>query len=104
MDYRFVDQDPVHPTAIEHKCDEIFLGSKLEQRYNYIVYHFEGDGTYLWARTYTDDIKTVSLHGPFESRANMKPVGGVAHQGILAYLRRRFEHVTMLRDNGYASI
>ena len=90
MNLRLVDQDPVQPTAIEHKCDED----------NYIVYHFDGDGAYFWARTYLDDIKTVSLYGPFENRATMKPIGVSVNDAVLVYLQRRFSKVELLRDDG----
>jgi hypothetical protein len=100
MNLRLVDQDPVQPTAIEHKCDEVFVGNELEQRYNYIVYHFDGDGAYFWARTYLDDIKTVSLYGPFENRATMKPIGVSVNDAVLVYLQRRFSKVELLRDDG----
>jgi hypothetical protein len=102
MDHRFVDQDPVRPTEIEHKCEEVFVGSEVEQRYNYLVYHFDSESTYFWARAYLDDIMTVSLHGPFESRATMKPVSGLVDEALLFYLRRRFTNVQVLRNDGYA--
>jgi hypothetical protein len=65
---QFVNGDNVTPIEIEHRCDEIFEGEVLLQRYNYIVYHFDYNGSYLWARTYTDEINIVSVGGPFESR------------------------------------
>jgi hypothetical protein len=55
-EHQFVDSDNVRPTEIEHRCDEIFDGEALEQKYNYIVYHFDCNGTYFWARTYTDEL------------------------------------------------
>jgi hypothetical protein len=96
--------DPIEPTAIEHKCEEILDGDKLEQWYNYIVYHFDFDGVYFWARTYLDDIRTVSLHGPFESRATMNPINGSLDETVLAYLKRRFWTVQTLQSDGYAPI
>jgi hypothetical protein len=42
---RTVDWDNVKPTEIEHKCEEIFHGEALEQKYNYIVYHFDSSST-----------------------------------------------------------
>jgi hypothetical protein len=35
---------------------------------NYLVYHFDCDASYFWARAYADDIGTVSVYGRFESR------------------------------------
>jgi hypothetical protein len=104
MEARIIDEDPIHPTAIEHRCEEIVSGGKLEQRYNYIVYHFECGGVYFWARTYLDDIRTVSLHGPLESRATRRPTGGSFDEAVLAYLKRRFANVQALQKDGYAPI
>ena len=104
MEALFIDEDPVRPTAIEHRCEEIVTEGKLEQRYNYIIYHFDCDGAYFWARTYLDDIKTVSLHGPFESRNAMRPTGGRFDEAVLAYLKRRFRNIQTLQDDGYASV
>ena len=104
MEACLLDEDPVRPTAIEHRCEEIITEGKLEQKYNYIIYHFECDGAYFWARTHVDDIRTVSLHGPFESRATMRPARGRIDEAVLAYLRRRFRNIQTLRDDGYASV
>jgi hypothetical protein len=67
-EHRIVIRDDVVPTAIEHKCEEHFAGEELEQKYNCIVYHFARNDGYFWARTYTDEISTVSVYGPFEGR------------------------------------
>ena len=104
MEATFNDQDALQPTAIEHRCEEILSGGKLEQIYNYIIYHFEREGAYFLARTYLDDIRTVSLHGPFETRATMRPTNGCFDEAVLAYLKRRFRNVQTLRDGGYAPI
>jgi hypothetical protein len=64
-EHRFVDRDEVVPTEIEHRCEELFVGDACEARYNYIIYHFDCDGAYFWARTYIGEINTVSVHGPF---------------------------------------
>jgi hypothetical protein len=90
MEARLVNEDPISPTTIEHRCEEILCGDELEQSYNYIVYHFECDGAYFWARAYLDHVKTVSLHGPFENRITMKPTDGPFDDVVLAYLKRRF--------------
>jgi hypothetical protein len=104
MEDRFVDQDPVGPVTMEHRCEELFSGDRLEQRYNYIVYHFDCDGAYFWARTYLDDVKTVSLFGPFENRTTMKPIDGSFDAAVLAYLRRRFRNVQTLLGGQYTPI
>jgi hypothetical protein len=99
-----VDPDTVKPTQIEHKCDEIFDGDTLQQKYNYFVYHFERDGRYFWARTYVEDIDTVSIYGPFDGRETMKPISGSPDDAILAYLKRRFEKIDTLGPEGYVTI
>jgi hypothetical protein len=104
MQARFLDEDPVQPNAVEHKCEEIFDGDRLEQRYNYLIYHFELSGSYFWARAYLDDIKSVSLHGPFESRATMRPVEGSLDEAVIAYLKRRFWNIQTLQTDGYARL
>jgi hypothetical protein len=104
MEHRLIRQDPIQPSAIEHKCEELFVGDKLEQKYNYIIYHFDYNGTYFWARTYLHDVETVSLHGPFESRATMKPTNGSLDVAVLVYLKRRFRNVQTLQNDGYAPI
>jgi hypothetical protein len=102
--YRAVDCDNVKPTEIEHKCEEIFDGEALEQKYNYIVYHFNCNGTYFWARTYIDEIGTVSVHGPFESRDTMKLISGSLDEAMLSYFRRRFRKIQTLGNEGYMCV
>jgi hypothetical protein len=104
MEYKFADQDPIQPTAIEHRCEELHHATTLEQHYNYLVYHFESEGAYFWARAYLDEISKVSLFGPLESRANRIPTGGVLSEPVLAYLRRRFRTVQTLQSDGYRAI
>ena len=104
MEAQFVDEDAISPTMIEHRCEDIVSEGKLEQRYNYIVYHFECDSAYFWARAYLDDVKTVSLHGPFENRTTKRPVEGAFNAAVLAYLKRRYQIVQALGDGAYAPI
>jgi hypothetical protein len=61
---QFLRSDNVTPIEIEHRCDEIFKGEGPLQKHNYIVYHFDYNGS--WART-CDEINTAE-DGPFESR------------------------------------
>jgi hypothetical protein len=102
--HRLVDRDDVRPTEIEHKCDESFSGDDLEQSYNYMVYHFDCNGVYFWARAYIDEIDTVSVHGPFESRGTMNPVPGALDQAMLAYFKRRFRQIKAPGNAGYVVI
>jgi hypothetical protein len=91
------DIDVVVPTEIEHKIEEIWGGEKkdqLEQRYNFIDYHFDLDGVYLRARAYLDDIEVAVVFGPFERRGSSKKVDRPkARDAVLAYLRHRFRTV-----------
>jgi hypothetical protein len=91
------DTDVVVPTEIEHTIEEIWGGEKadqLEQRYNFIDYHFELDGVYLRARAYLDDMEVAVVFGPFERRGSIRKVDTPeAKDAVLAYLRRRFRTV-----------
>jgi hypothetical protein len=104
-DHRINDDDAVQPTEIEHRCEEMFDGNRLIQRYNYIVYHFENGGRYSWARAYFDDAGTVALYGPFHSRATKNPIaGGAMDDDVLAYLRRWFRKIERLGSGGYVTV
>ena len=104
MPARIIDHDSIEPTAIEHRRDDVYHGDVLEQTYNYLLYHFESDGAYFFARAYLDDIRTVSLHGPFESRTQVRPTGAPLAEPVLDYLRRRFRSIQVLQASGYVSI
>ena len=101
---QIVDSDRVRPTKIEHRCEEMFDGDRLTQRYNFVVYHFEKGGHYYWARAYADEIDTVSLFGPLDSRTTRKPVAGSVDADIVAYFQRRFDTIQTLGDEGYTVI
>ena len=103
-EHRFVDRDEVVPTEIEHRCEELFVGDKCEQRYNYVIYHFDRNGAYFWARTYIDEIDTVSVHGPFEGRHAMNRVSGPLNEGMLSYLKRRFRKIQTLGNEEYMEV
>ena len=103
-DHRIKKDDAVQPTEIEHRCDEMFDGERLIQRYNYIVYHFENGGRYFWARAYLDDAGAVAMYGPFDSRAAKNPVAaGGLDDDVIAYLKRRFRKVQTLGSGGYTT-
>jgi hypothetical protein len=97
------EDDPVLPSAIEHKCEEIFDGDQLDQKYNYLVYHFELSRCYFSARAYLRDIESVALFGPYDSRATMTPVEGSLDEAVIAYLKRRFWTIQNGND-GYATL
>jgi hypothetical protein len=101
---QLVDGDSVKPVEIEHRCDEIFEGRVLLQRYNYIIYHFDCGGSYFWARTYTDEIDTVSVYGPFENRDKKNLTSDPLDEAILSYLKRRFRKIQKLGEEGYTVV
>jgi hypothetical protein len=92
-EFRFVDDDGIRPTEIEHRSEEMFDGDTLSQKYNYLVYHFRCDGAYFWARSYVESIDTVSVYGPFAGRDDTTPVPGPVSEAVLAYLQRRFKRI-----------
>ena len=102
MGFRMVDNDPIVPTRITHKSEQIWNGDDLEQNYNYLVYEFETDLHLYRARSYLDDIQTVSLFGPFDKNSSvLTPLEGVEiDQRILDYLRRRYLAITRLGPTG----
>ena len=54
--------DRIQPVSINHAVEEIWTDERrktLDQRYNYLDYHFEQDGRYCRARVYFDDPRTV---------------------------------------------
>jgi len=89
--------DLIQPVQIEHCIDEIWTGENedvLEQYYNYIDYHFERDGAYMRARTYLDEIKTVSVFGPFQQRGSIEKVRSPKLAAdVHRYLNRRYNKV-----------
>jgi hypothetical protein len=86
--------DPITPANIEHSIDEVWNGEKLEQRYNFLDYHFEIGGAYLRARAYVDEMHEVTLAGPFEREGSIQRVDAPeAEKAVLLYLRRRFPEV-----------
>jgi hypothetical protein len=98
---QFVNRDDIRPIEIEHRCDGF---SALLQRYSYIVYHFDCDGSYFWARAYTDDIVSVSVYGPFESRDKRNLTSGPLDEAMLSYLKLRFRKIQKLGKEGYTAV
>jgi len=91
------DGDPVTPTSIEHKIDDVYGGAdgkQLEQTYNFLDYHFELNGAYLRARAYLDEMQNVTLFGPFEGRGNLRKISAPeVETAVIAYLARRYSKV-----------
>jgi hypothetical protein len=98
--------DLIHPVQIRHEIEEIYNGGELEQIYNYIVYEFERSGTYVRARAYLDDIRTVSVFGPCRGENSGERIAAAELvDAVLAYLKRRYVRIDMFyEDVGYETI
>lgn len=102
---RFEDEDPILPVSITHQCEQIWAGDSLEQEYNYLVYEFETEKHSYWARAYLDDMKKVSVYGPFRpGTRDPAPWTKKIDERILAYLRRRYSKLQKLGLSGYVTI
>jgi len=101
----FVCADSITPDRIEHKVEEIFDDGALNQKYNYIVYSFCSSGATMTARTYLDEIDSVSVFGPFLAEDTQEIVEAPAlFNGVLLYLSRRFHFIEVLSTDGYRLI
>ena len=87
------------PHLIDHQVDEIWVEGNLEQRYNFIDYHFMVDERRYRARTYLDEADKVALYGPFGS--DNQVLGDSFDSRVVAYLRRRFRKLERLGAGGY---
>ena len=95
----------MEPYHIEHLFDTIDEHEKVTQTYNNWIYRFEGPGAYVWARAYSDDVKVVSVFGPFKSSAELTPVQNrPLFREVVSYLRVRFVDVQMLGTDGYVKV
>lgn len=96
--------DAIRPTEIRHEVDEIKGDGGLLQRYNYIEYAFEMDGAFCRARSYIDTIGEVAFFGPFAGKYDLSPIEAEEFRtGVLDYLKRRFDRITEIGENGYVS-
>ena len=103
----YEEDDPLTPARIEHLCEEIHADGVLEQKYNYLVYHFEMNGHYLRARAYLDEIDKVSIYGPFETAQACDAISDDEFETLaMGYLKRRFQIITKLSGEagGYAVV
>jgi len=98
--------DPIRPSEVHHEADEIAdEHGKLQERYNWIDYHFERDGAYCRARTYLETIGAVAIFGPFAASDHLRPVDAPElREAVMAYLRRRFNEIKELKDHGYETV
>jgi hypothetical protein len=87
--------DPITPIRIRHQVDEIIAeNGAVEECYNFIDYDFEQPGAYIRARTYVDEIESVTVYGPFDSSRSMVAVNAPElERAVLQYLERRFRRV-----------
>lgn len=90
---------------VEHLIDEIVIDNDVVERYNFVIYHFETNGLYCWARAYADDFRNVSVHGPFTNDTCRTQIADEAFfGGVIKYLKERFPNVRKLGQGGYSKI
>ena len=86
--------DNIRLTKISHHVDEITVGDRLVERYNYVVYEFENDDGYLWARAYLEEVDKVAIYGPFTNRSQRtKAKAPDFEAAVVEYLKRRFHRI-----------
>ncbi len=99
------DSDPILPMEIRHDVDEIIFDGEVEQNYNFLDYRFERQGAHCHARTYLDDVDTVSVNGPFSDRDSEDEIDAPEFfEDVLSYLKRRFLIIDAPGDSGYDTI
>lgn len=102
-DFRWVEDDPIAPVLIEHRCQETFTADgRLENRYNFLRYSFERAGVGVLCRTYMDEAERVTLYdahrlgeGPFE-----RVEAPELRQDVLLFLTRRFRLIDRIGEQG----
>jgi hypothetical protein len=94
--YTSTDDDDL-PISITHSRDVIAFGGRVEQDYRFLVYRFRGAAGEVVARTYLDEIWTVSITEPLVDTA-------VPHD-VLQYLQKRFTLIQQLGGpDGYTRL
>ncbi|HUE80040.1 MAG TPA: hypothetical protein VMN38_10470 [Sphingomicrobium sp.] len=92
--------DAIQPVKISHHVDEIAEGDRLVERYNYVVYEFENEAGYLWARTYLEEVEKVAIYGPFTDRTRTtKAIAPNLETAVVSYLKRRFDRIDRLNPD-----
>lgn len=95
----------MEPYQIEHIVDVVGDGDAYDMVYNYLIYRFEGYGSYVWARTYLDDIGTVSIYGPFKSADDLTTVESPKlFDSVVDFLGMRFARIEILGPDGYVPL
>jgi hypothetical protein len=96
--FRFIDDDAVKPARIEHGCEELWFGDRAGPQYNFLVYFFEDARARIRARAYLDEIDKVTIFPATLKNSDGGPQAEIEAPelwaGALAYLRRRYLHVT----------
>ena len=99
------ESDAISPTSLNHYVDELRTDGELLQRYNYFVYQFERDGFSFQARAYVDFIEEVSLLAPLDRPVtNLSDEEEAFRRDVLQYLKRRFNRIQELGQDGYVTI
>ena len=97
--------DAICPMAIRHEVNETNADGQLLHRYNYLEYEFEKDGLFCRARSYVEAIGDVAIFGPFAGREDLRPaIAPEFRDNVLDYLKRRFDHITELGEEGYVTV
>ena len=94
-------KDPISPSVVEHRLEAAVHEETRELLfcYNYIYYQFDVTGGKIWARSYLDEIKRVSLFLPEGTTTTDADA-----QRVIGYLTLRFRQIDMLGNEGYVSI
>ena len=103
----FGERDPIEPTRIEHKVDDIIVDGRIEQTYNFVDDWFDSPSGRLRARAYMDTSHSVAIYPPIEIEPGMPPQLGEdwsARDAVIRYLARRFILIKELGPEGYQPV
>ena len=97
--------DPISPSDVQRKVEEIREGDQVFEHYECTVYEFERDGAFCEAREDHPNSREVTISGPYSGRdRNTKLDAPEFRTAVLAYLKRRYDVILELRESGYARI
>ena len=103
----FDDLDPIQPTLIEHKVDEIIIEGEIEQSYNFVDYWFDCAVGRMRARAYLDRAHEASIYPPMLMVHGKPPQfleDWMTREAVIRYLSRRFLVIKELGPQGYEHI
>lgn len=93
----FTRDDPEIAVVITHNRDLIAFDGKVEQDYRFLNYVFTEPTGNVEACMYLDDTRRIQITVPL--------VGTAVHVSVLAYLQRRFDHISQLGGpEGYITL